>query len=185
MKTAQAACGRRARFGGVGILPPRGAARVRAASLRPRFGAQVGMGIEPMGQKVKAWQIALFVAAAAVLAVSIAYTFRGSGVEFADKVMLVDVKTGQVFSVDTSKRTIGIPARHPETGERTLYPIRRENGGEWVIEPRALGALVSAGVAAPDVVDPNSGKVIGATSRVRSLSPRDLMSKNSPGVIGG
>ncbi len=134
-----------------------------------------------MGQKVKAWQIALFVAAAAVLAVSAFFAFRGSGVEFSNRVMLVDVKTGQVFAVDSTNKTITVPARHPETGERTLFPVEREEKGEWRIDPRVLSDLESTGLAEPTVIEQGSGRVIGAASSIRQISPRDLASRRRAG----
>ncbi len=134
-----------------------------------------------MGQNLKAWHIVLFVAAVSALGVSAFFTFRGSGVEFSNRVMLVDVKTGQIYAVDSSNKTITVPARHPETGERTLFPVEREEKGEWRIDPRALRDLDESGLAVPEVVETGSGRVIGATRTIRNLTPKDLMSSRRQG----
>lgn len=73
---------------------------------------------------LKPWQIVLLVVAVLVLAGSLWLTFSGSGPDFGSRVYMVDVVSGELFVADTEKqRGMVLPAKHPETGERTLLPV--------------------------------------------------------------
>ncbi len=86
------------------------------------------------------WQIILFVLAVLALAGGLFLSCRG-GVDLADSILMVDVNSGDRFRFDTSgKRGVIIPAKHPETGERTLLPIY-EMDGQWVIAERYRAGL--------------------------------------------
>lgn len=147
---------------------------MRAASLRPRFGAQVGMGIEPMGQKVKAWQIALFVAAAAVLGFSVWRGLSGPArPESTRREILADVTTGELFEFSTERRAVLIPERNPDTGKIALFPVERTKDGRWVVARRYLDSLdeiegdpVKLDVRSGEVkVVRDSPRVVGAPGR--------------------
>lgn len=86
---------------------------------------------------VKPWQVVLIVAAFAVLGFSIWRFGFSNAVKQPDSILLVDVKTGTLY--DTRKgqaRGILLPARHPETNERTLFPVEKLADGSWVIRDR-------------------------------------------------
>lgn len=88
------------------------------------------------------WQIILFVLALLVLSGGLFLSCRG-GVHLADSILMVDVKTGDRFRFDTSGRKgVGVPAKHPDTGIRTLLPII-ERDGNWLIATRYRIALES------------------------------------------
>lgn len=83
---------------------------------------------------LKPWQIVVIIAAV------IAVGFTGWRLLTADRVaqpsgyMTVDVRTGQLYDIQKGKaRGVVVPARHPETGERTLYPVNNENG-TWKLD---------------------------------------------------
>ena len=92
--------------------------------------------------KMKPWQIGLFVAAVVVLGASLAWSLmRGDGTNIANRMTLIDVKTGDLYNVNLGgSRTVMIPARHPDTRERTLFPVVEEDG-EWRLVERYARAL--------------------------------------------
>jgi hypothetical protein len=89
-----------------------------------------------MGE-VKPWQIILVVVALGVLAFS-AWRFGFKNrVSQPEGILLVDVVTGKLY--DTRKgeaRGLLLPARHPITGERTLFPVERVEDGSWRLRSR-------------------------------------------------
>lgn len=86
------------------------------------------------------WQIILFILALLVLSGGLFLSCRG-GVHLADSILMVDVKTGDRFRFDTSgKRGVTIPAKNPDTGDRTLLPIRQVDG-IWVIAERYRSSI--------------------------------------------
>ncbi|MEL7473916.1 MAG: hypothetical protein AAGK04_11420 [Planctomycetota bacterium] len=89
---------------------------------------------------VKPWQVLLFVAAIASLAYAAWNALSGEKVELAQTINLVDVHTGELFEVDVSRRGMVIPAKHPETGERTLLGVRLEDG-EWRLNAKGIESL--------------------------------------------
>jgi len=52
--------------------------------------------------------------------------------------MTVDVITGQLYLVQKGKaKGIMYPAKHPDTGDRTLYPVNEiDDSGKWELHPR-------------------------------------------------
>ncbi len=88
----------------------------------------------------KPWQIILFVLALLALSGGLFLSCRG-GVNLADSVLMVDVKTGDRFRFDTSgRKATGIPGKHPDTGERTLIPIVKRDGA-WYLADHYRSAL--------------------------------------------
>ncbi len=78
------------------------------------------------------WQVILFILALLALSGGLFLSCRG-GVNLADSLLMVDVKTGDRFRFDTGgKRGTGVPGKHPDTGERTLLPIV-ERDGAWYL----------------------------------------------------
>jgi|TARA_R110000782_G_scaffold57258_30_gene119869 hypothetical protein len=119
---------------------------------------------------VKPWQIILFVAAIGVLAFSVwKFGFTG-GPDLPDSVLLVDVKTGDLFELDIGGRKAAYyPEKHPDTGERTLMPVVKEDDGSWKIGGRMLPALQDVPGETPAVTDPSSGTVSVNDSRPRRI----------------
>ena len=110
--------------------------------------------------KSKPVQIAIIVigllvgAAGIMLAIS-----KNSGPDIADKMYLVDVKTGELYAVSTTKRSVILPYRHPETNEPTLLPADydKERAG-WFVKSRYLGAANELKPIS-DKIDMQSGRV--------------------------
>jgi len=92
---------------------------------------------------IKPWQIILIIVALAVLAFS-GWRMLGSGVVAGpDGQMTVDILTGQLYDVRKGKaKGIMYPAKNPETGERTLFPLIQEDDTDsWILNPRLESAV--------------------------------------------
>ncbi|MBO6513405.1 MAG: hypothetical protein JJ974_05520 [Phycisphaerales bacterium] len=92
---------------------------------------------------IKPWHIVLMVAAVIVLAFT-AWRVMGSDMQKGPSGhMTVDVMTGQLYMVQKGKaRGVMYPAKHPETGERTLFPVDQEEGSDsWKLSPRLENAI--------------------------------------------
>ena len=74
---------------------------------------------------MKPWQIILFVVAVAVLGISVWMFAFSSSVPTTDGYLTVDIMTGQRYDIRKGKaRGVPLPAKNPDTGDRTLYPIK-------------------------------------------------------------
>lgn len=89
---------------------------------------------------MKPWQAILMVVALLVLGGSVAWQIVGSDKpEVSGEVLLVDIRTGQVFRANTSgRRAVVLPAKHPETGERSLYSAALGDDNRYRVNPRYL-----------------------------------------------
>ena len=109
---------------------------------------------------VKPWQIVVIVVAligVAVLTVRSCISTDGS-LDLADEVHLVDIKSGAVFLAKYPERTpVTYPAKNPETGEQTLYPVyEKENA--WYLTSRVIAAARKNPALRPDLIaDAKSG----------------------------
>ncbi len=92
---------------------------------------------------MKPWQIGLFIVAAVVLGGSLAFSFLGgSSLDKADRIYLVDVTTGQLYYAPVKSRgSVIVPARHPETKERTLFKVHEREDGRWELDRRTSESL--------------------------------------------
>jgi|GEM_PF-1136298 len=126
-----------------------------------------------MGQ-VKPWQIVLIVLALIVCGVSVGMTmFGGGGPRMGDRIEMVDLVSGDRYWIDVSgKRRGTFPAKHPETGLRTLVRIHEQDDGSWTsgeiaasaaqvestgADPRELFQAVESfenGVVRPNAAEP-------------------------------
>jgi hypothetical protein len=82
----------------------------------------------------------------------------GSGPQLADKMILVDVTTGDTFAVSIKGRSIMLPSKNPDTQERTLFPIEQDENNEWSISPRYLSALDNIDNIS-SIVNPENGSI--------------------------
>ncbi len=83
---------------------------------------------------VKPWQIILFVLAIGVLAFSAWRFVSSSSIPSTGGYMTVDIMTGQLYDIQKGKaKGVPLPARHPDTDERTLYPVNQVDDLLWEI----------------------------------------------------
>lgn len=110
--------------------------------------------------KSKPVQIAIIVIGLLVGVIGVVLAMSGdSGPNLVNKVILVDVSNGDTFTVSAKGRTILLPYENPETNERTLYPItKNEDDESWYLRRRHLPAIEN--------VETKSGLVDKETGRV-------------------
>jgi len=118
-------------------------------------------------------KIVLLVASVVALGASLFFVLgRDDGVDLADKVVMVDVKTGELFYVPYSKgrnqRSPVIPEINPDTNQETLFPVRREGDG-WKIIPHYFNDELRELVDDAVVPDFDDGSVIQVNDNLRRL----------------
>lgn len=87
----------------------------------------------------KPWQIILIVVAVVGVGFSVWRFGFGDRVVQSDHVTTMCVVTGEIYEIRLGKaKGLMLPAKHPETGERTLFPAEQQ-GGKWVVSPNFLG----------------------------------------------
>ncbi|RNC81593.1 MAG: hypothetical protein ED559_07325 [Phycisphaera sp.] len=121
--------------------------------------------------QAKPVQIAVIVIGLLVGVVGIVLaTSGGGGADLANRMVLIDVKTGDVYSVSLQGRSVRLPYPHPDTSESTLLPASLdEDTNTWYLSNRYLKALENIeGIS--DKVDTESGKVdIPADTKPQSI----------------
>ncbi|HRQ72882.1 MAG TPA: hypothetical protein PLU35_07635 [Phycisphaerales bacterium] len=123
-----------------------------------------------MGQKVKAWQIALFVAAFAALGVTTwRALFRDSPQRrLSNSIMFVDVESGQLFEFEVGgRKAVMPPERHPQSNKIALVPVYKEDG-KWLVPPRYRDTLTQVEVENRSV-DPSSLEVQVASEKFQRV----------------
>lgn len=109
--------------------------------------------------QAKPVQIAIIVIGLLVGVVGIVLALRGDKKpDLANKIVLVDVTTGDAYAVSIKGRSIVLPYKHPETEQRTLLPMNVKQGDGWYLDDRYLSALDRIENVST-LVDPKSGKV--------------------------
>jgi len=89
-----------------------------------------------MGE-MKPWQLIVIAAAVLVLGYSGWSFVSGDRIDQPDGIMCVDVFTGQLYDVKKGRaKGIALPVKHPETGERSLFPVEESENGNWQLIAR-------------------------------------------------
>ena len=128
-------------------------------------------------QQLKPWQIVLF-AAAALAIVYIGYkTIRGNGIDIAHDIVVVDVISGEVYEIDTNGRGIVLPTKNPQTGERTMFPVYKDEEGQWVLDGRGLSAIRSRDLKVGDFLNPETGIVEINFAQRERVNAKDLVKR--------
>ena len=84
--------------------------------------------------KIKPWQIILIVLAFAVLGFSVWKFGFSSSIPKTSGYMTVDIMTGQLYDIHKGKaKGVPLPAKNPDTGIRTLYPVNQVEETIWEI----------------------------------------------------
>lgn len=107
--------------------------------------------------KAKIARLSAAIVILAIAGVLIARSVGGGGPDLADKAQLVCVVTGETFVRDIDD-VLMYPAKHPETGERTLVPYYVDDAGEARID-RHYASVVERLKDVNKVVDPVSLRV--------------------------
>lgn len=103
---------------------------------------------------IKPWQIVLFILAIGALGFSVWKFTSSSSVPTTNGYLTVDIMTGQRFDIRKGKaKGVPLPAKHPDTGQRTLYPINQVN--ELVYEiPAGFESYLTENVRDGSKLDP-------------------------------
>lgn len=121
-----------------------------------------------MGE-VKPWQIILVVVALGVLGFSVWRSMNSGQPQLTQSVLLVDVKTGDLFELSLAGRRAAVyPEVHPDTGERTLMPVEEENG-VWKLLQYTMPAIEHVPGDMPAVESLDTGVVSVNEGRPRRL----------------
>jgi len=120
---------------------------------------------------LKPWQLILVIVGVVVLGVSLWMSLGGSKVPRPNSIYVADVETGDLFTIDTSGRKIALlPATNPETGLKTLYPVRKNDDGDWIITPMGAGVLANYEGPADAIPDWDSRVVSVTSSKPKSIN---------------
>ena len=96
--------------------------------------------------KIKPWQIIVIIIAIAGLGFSVWKFMPTNSVPVTDGYMTVDIMTGQLYDIRKGKaKGIPLPAKNPDTGVRTLYPVNQVNDTTWEI-PSGFGSFLTEDV---------------------------------------
>lgn len=128
-------------------------------------------------QKVKPLQIVLFVAAVGAIAFTSYRLIRGDGIKMSDHLLVVDITSGELFEIDTNGKGIVLPAKNPSTGERTLYPMYRDDNGDLILEERGLARLEEHETTLNDHINRETGQVEADGKKIKRLNARDLVKR--------
>ena len=117
---------------------------------------------------VKPWQIAIIiiglVGGLGLLGWNI---FGGERIHKADSVVMVDVNTGELFEFSVKGRKgVMVPAKHPETGERTLLPVVKSEDGKWVVSSNHMFELNRYESEERSSID-SQGRVTGESDKIK------------------
>lgn len=81
-----------------------------------------------------------------------------SPIDLPHRVVLVDVETGRLYQVDTSRRGVLPPLRSPETGRLGLVPVSQVEGtGRWKVGERyasLFDAVEAETMFTSDIMEP-------------------------------
>jgi len=92
----------------------------------------------------KPWQFVVLALGAAALVFTLVYSLT-SGPKTPDlstTVTVADVKSGQLFEVDSTKFFLGFPMTNPETKTATLFPVYKEDGAaDWKIQTQYVSVV--------------------------------------------
>ncbi len=110
-------------------------------------------------EKVKPWQIVLMVLAVAVLGFSAwKYGFANS-IPTTSGYMTVDIMTGQLYDIRKGKaKGVPLPAKNPDTGKRTLYPVNQVEDLVWEI-PEGYDSFLTENVRKGSKLEPGKLRI--------------------------
>lgn len=93
--------------------------------------------------QAKPWQIAVVALGLIGGVGGVVYSFRSNpGLNLADSVPMVDVMTGELYDFEVPKKgSLVFPEINPTTGKETLFPIIKDDAGNWKLAERYAGGL--------------------------------------------
>ena len=110
----------------------------------------------------KPWHVIVLVLALVAAGWTIFRLVTADSVTLNTVIYCVDVESGDIFRIDTSKYPVIFPARHPGTNRVQLVRVSKDKkSGEWVVSSRDRQSLdaLDSGVK-NNAVDAESGKLL-------------------------
>ncbi len=92
----------------------------------------------------KPWQFVVLALGFVAIVFTVVYTFIGGDKtpDLTSLVTVVDVKSGQLYEVDSTKFFLGFPMTNPETKSATLFPVSRESETDpWKIQAQYVSVV--------------------------------------------
>ncbi len=113
--------------------------------------------------KAKGWQIIVIVLGLLVGGGGILWASMGSGgPNISQETFCVDVETGQLYRIDTSKVRAMVPAAHPVTGRICLVRCFKDADGKWFVTQRDRASIKGLDKDVKNsAVDPETGDLLG------------------------
>lgn len=121
----------------------------------------------------KPWQIAVIVIGVGTLLFMVTRTLlKGDGVDLVNDMTLVDVETGDLFSVyRPDNRSVPAPAMNPDTGTRTLFIVFKDAEG-WKV-PQPINSMLTKDMKA--VQDPRTGLINAKDMKPKHVGLQDVL----------
>ncbi len=111
-------------------------------------------------ENVKPWQIGIMVLAVIAVGYLVVKVGFGNSVQLPSKVHLADVSTGELFIFDISGKAKGYyPEKSPDTSQRVLMPVVKNDEGKWFISSHSLPALEDIDGEATAVINTSTGEI--------------------------
>jgi hypothetical protein len=111
-------------------------------------------------ENLKPWQLLIMVLAVCALAFSVWKFGFSNKIQLPTEVHLADVSTGELFIFDISGKAKGYyPEKHPDTQDRVLMPVVKDEDGKWFISAHSLPALQDIDGEADSVLNVDTGRI--------------------------
>lgn len=102
---------------------------------------------------VKPWQIILIVLGFGAIAFLGWRILGANSVPKTSGYMTVDIMTGQLYDIRKGKaKGVPLPAKHPDTGDRTLYPVNQVEDLTWEI-PQGFNSFLTENVREGSLIE--------------------------------
>ena len=94
---------------------------------------------------------------------------KDDGIKIKSKELMVDVSSGDLFEYSLKKNKGSmIPAKNPDTGEYALFPVYRDDDGDYYIVGRYMSGMRDLDVE-PTAIDPSTYRVTVSDSKVKKI----------------
>ena len=114
-------------------------------------------------------QILILAAGSVAIAVLIAVVALRARPEIPTRLTLIDVATGQLYTVNLARHRTGLPAREPRTGKYTLFPVERR-GDRWTLTEQGRAMLRGSDIRT-DALDQHTGDVVTVSDDILDYRP--------------
>jgi hypothetical protein len=98
-----------------------------------------------------------------VVAVGMFVMFRGPKLQLSNSIDFVCIETGKIYALNRDKIPAAFPAKNPDTGHETLFPVLIKDGKTYADPHYAYGMLTEPEIAKVNkYVDPQTYEVLAS-----------------------